>query len=78
MQIARDKDGKVVPVPGASAVLAAVVASGFESNSFSFVGFAPNRSNDRKQWLSELTDQPGTVVFFEAPHRVRDMLAAKK
>ncbi len=65
---------KVVPVPGASAVTAALAASGFPADSFVFAGFAPSKSNDRKSWLLALVDEPRTVVFFEAPHRIAKTL----
>ena len=66
----------VVPIPGPSAVMAALVASGLPADSFVFVGFAPAKSNDRNKWLTALADEPRVVVFFEAPHRIRKTLAA--
>ena len=66
----------VEPIPGASAVAAAVSASGIASQGFTFLGFPPIRSKDRKLWLSELADtsKHRLVVFFEAPHKVRKTL----
>lgn len=61
---------RVIPIPGSSAVLAAVAASGFPADEFVFAGFAPSRSKDRKQWLERLSHEDRTVVFFEAPHRI--------
>ena len=61
---------KVEPVPGPSAVLAALVTSGFPADSFTFLGFPPNRSSARLRWLRTLTDRQETLVFFEAPHRI--------
>ena len=52
-----EKGIRVVPIPGRSAVLAALGASGFPADEFVFAGFAPSRSNDRKQWLSALADE---------------------
>jgi 16S rRNA (cytidine1402-2'-O)-methyltransferase len=66
---------RVVPVPGPSAVLAALSVSGFPADEFVFAGFAPAKSNDRKQWLADLSCEPRTVVFFEAPHRIRQTLS---
>ncbi len=66
---------KVVPIPGASAVTAALAASGYPADSFVFAGFAPPKSNDRKSWLLALVDEPRTVVFFEAPHRIAKTLS---
>jgi 16S rRNA (cytidine1402-2'-O)-methyltransferase len=62
-------------VPGASAVLTALVGSGLSADTFAFLGFAPSRPAERRRWLAALAAEPRTVVFFEAPHRVRDTLA---
>jgi 16S rRNA (cytidine1402-2'-O)-methyltransferase len=64
----------VVPVPGASAFVAALAASGMPANEFLFVGFLPARSGERRRALSVLAGQSGTLVFYEAPHRLLDML----
>ena len=66
---------RVVPIPGASAVLAALAASGYPADEFVFLGFAPSRSNDRKRWLAALPQEKRTVVFFETPHRIKTTLA---
>ena len=66
---------RVVPIPGASAVLAALAASGYAADQFIFAGFAPSRSNDRKKWLHSLALETRAVVFFEAPHRITKTLA---
>jgi 16S rRNA (cytidine1402-2'-O)-methyltransferase len=71
-----DRGVTVVPIPGASAVMAALVVSGFPADSFLFGGFAPAKSNDRNKWLSALNSEPRVIVFFEAPHRIRKTLAA--
>lgn len=65
---------RVVPIPGASAVLAALAASGYSGDEFVFAGFAPSRSKDRKTWLARLFQEPRAVVFFEAPHRITKTL----
>jgi 16S rRNA (cytidine1402-2'-O)-methyltransferase len=65
---------RVEPIPGPSAVLAALAASGLASDSFTFLGFPPVRSKDRKSWFNRLQAVAGTVVFFEAPHRIRETL----
>lgn len=67
---------RVEPVPGASAVVAALSASGVDGGSFTFLGFPPNRGNDREVWLSRLVRLrfEFDVVFFEAPHRVMQTL----
>jgi 16S rRNA (cytidine1402-2'-O)-methyltransferase len=61
---------RVESIPGPSAVMAALSASGLDTREFTFVGFAPNRSKDRKSWLQGLLAERRLVVFFEAPHRV--------
>ena len=66
----------VEPIPGASAVAAAVSASGISSPGFLFLGFPPIRSKDRKIWFSEALAAAGKrlVVFFEAPHKLAKTL----
>ncbi len=66
---------RVVPIPGPSAVLAALAASGFPADTFVFAGFAPSKSNDRKRWLTALASERRTVVFFETPHRIAKTLS---
>lgn len=61
---------RVEPIPGASAILSAITASGLAENQFTFVGFPPSRSNDRKRWLLSLRDEPRPLVLFESPHRI--------
>jgi 16S rRNA (cytidine1402-2'-O)-methyltransferase len=65
---------RVEPIPGPSAALAALVASGLPSDTFLFLGFPPIRSKDRKLWFRALRTAARTVVFFEAPHRIRRTL----
>jgi 16S rRNA (cytidine1402-2'-O)-methyltransferase len=65
---------RVDPVPGASAVLTALVASGFQAEPVTFLGFAPNRGKPRTEWLQRLSNLDHAVVFFEAPHRIRQLL----
>jgi 16S rRNA (cytidine1402-2'-O)-methyltransferase len=71
---------RVEPVPGASAALAALSASGLLEREFIFAGFPPNRSIARKRWLSGLAEETRVLILYEAPHRIRatleDMLAA--
>ena len=66
---------RVVPVPGPSAILAALVASGLPTRPFTFVGFLPRKGRARTQWLERLAASPGTLVLFEAPGRVRATLS---
>ena len=61
---------EVSAVPGASAVLAALVASGLPTASFLFAGFAPRKPGERREWLQGLRERPETLVLFESPRRV--------
>lgn len=65
----------VVPIPGASAVLAALAASGLPTDAFFFAGFLPAKDGQRRTRLAELAEVPGTLVFFESPHRLSASLA---
>ena len=65
----------VVPIPGASAYLAALVASGLPTDSFRFSGFLPPKSGQRRKLLESVRESPRTQVFYEAPHRVIETLA---
>ncbi len=60
----------VVPVPGPSALIAAMIASGLPTDEFFFGGFLPARSGARRTRLAELRSIPATLVFYEAPHRI--------
>jgi len=60
----------VVPVPGASAFLSALVASGLPTDSFRFNGFLPAKQGQRRHALEEIRDSPRTQIFYEAPHRI--------
>jgi 16S rRNA (cytidine1402-2'-O)-methyltransferase len=63
------------PVPGASALLAALVTAGLPADRFFFEGFLPSKSGDRRRRLRALAEVPGALVFYEAPHRVLETLA---
>lgn len=65
---------KVVPIPGASAVTAAVAASGFRTRQFLYLGFLPRRRGERRRRLQSLQGEPHTLVLFESPHRLRAAL----
>ncbi len=65
----------VIPIPGASAFLAALVASGLPTDSFRFSGFLPAKSGQRRKLLESVKDSPRTQVFYEAPHRLMQTLA---
>jgi len=64
----------VIPIPGACAAIAALSASGLPSDSFTFAGFPPARQGKRRAFLSEMARLPGTLVLYEAPHRLEETL----
>ena len=72
---AREKNIKIVPVPGASAALTALIATGLPTDSFFFSGFLPTKSMQRKARLEELGAIPASLIFYESPHRVSTTLA---
>jgi len=65
----------VVPVPGPSAVVAALVASGLPTDSFQFHGFLPAKAGQRRDALEEIEDSSRTEIYYEAPHRIAEALA---
>lgn len=67
-------DIPVVPVPGASAFVAALAASGLPVDQFRFLGFLPSKKGARRRTLKELEPVTKTLIFYESPHRVVDML----
>ena len=70
VQAVRAAGLRVIPIPGPSAVVAALSASGLAQPHFLFYGFLPNKSAARRTALQSLSDQTGTLVFYEAPHRI--------
>ena len=75
VDIVRKAGVKVVPVPGASAVIAALSASGITQNGFLFHGFLPASGAARRKVLEALKTQTVTLVFYEAPHRILECVA---
>jgi 16S rRNA (cytidine1402-2'-O)-methyltransferase len=69
----------VIPIPGANAALSALVASGLNTTEFTYLGFLPEKAGQRRTRLEEIAAQasenPRTLVFYEAPHRILDTLA---
>jgi 16S rRNA (cytidine1402-2'-O)-methyltransferase len=64
----------VIPVPGATALIAGLIASGLPTDSFLFIGFLPHKKQARRAKLGELKSGRATVVLYEAPHRIRETL----
>lgn len=75
VDLVRKAGVKVVPVPGASAVIAALSASGITQNGFLFHGFLPASGSARRRALESLKTQTVTLVFYEAPHRILECIA---
>ncbi|HEX5440637.1 MAG TPA: 16S rRNA (cytidine(1402)-2'-O)-methyltransferase [Ktedonobacterales bacterium] len=64
----------VVPIPGPSAVITALIASGLSASEFTFLGFLPRKSQGRRAHLLSVSHEPRTLVIYEAPHRLRACL----
>ena len=71
---ARERDINVVPVPGVSALITALSVAGLPTDRFVFEGFLPAKSSARQQRLEKLKDDGRTLIFYEAPHRIIEML----
>jgi 16S rRNA (cytidine1402-2'-O)-methyltransferase len=65
----------VVPIPGVTAVVTALAASGLPSDRFTFEGFLPAKEKDRRNALMQLQTETRTMIFYESPHRLRESLA---
>jgi 16S rRNA (cytidine1402-2'-O)-methyltransferase len=65
---------RVVPIPGPSAILAALIASGLAGDRFSFLGFVPRKGGERRQLLARVATSAETTVIFESPQRLSDLL----
>ncbi len=76
VRLAQDAGIPVRPVPGACAAVAALSASGLSTDRFRFEGFLPARAGARAARLADLARESATLVFYEAPHRVQECLAA--
>jgi 16S rRNA (cytidine1402-2'-O)-methyltransferase len=72
IKLAIERGVGVVPIPGASAVVAALAASGLPTDSFQFLGFLPARSGERRTLLESVRDAQQTIVVYEAPHRIAE------
>lgn len=74
VRMARSENIRIIPVPGVSAVVTALSASGFPANHFVFCGFLPAKESKRKQYLEGLREEEKTIVFYESPNRFRVLL----
>lgn len=70
----RNRGGNVVPIPGPSAVVAALSACGFPADRFLFLGFLPRKGSERERLLAQIAESEYTVVLFEAPLRLASLL----
>lgn len=75
VNVAREKGAQVVPVPGATAFVSALIASGLATDQFFFGGFLPARAAGRRARFEQVRDFPSTLVFYEAPHRIARALS---
>ena len=75
VQAVRAAGLRVIPIPGANAAIAALSAAGLAEPHFLFYGFLPNKSAARRTALESLRDHAGTLVFYEAPHRIVECVA---
>jgi 16S rRNA (cytidine1402-2'-O)-methyltransferase len=75
VRLAREAHLAVIPVPGASAAIAALSASGLPSDRFCFEGFLPAKAGARRKRLAALAAETRTLIFYESPHRIVDCLA---
>lgn len=64
----------VRPVPGPSSPIAALTVSGLPTDSFLYLGYLPSKANERRKALTQVVDQPHTLIFLESPHRIVDSL----
>lgn len=78
VRLAIEADIPVVVLPGANAALTALVASGLATERFLYYGFLPRKKKERADVLMSLQYEPGTLVFYEAPHRLKEMLTGVK
>jgi 16S rRNA (cytidine1402-2'-O)-methyltransferase len=75
VKAAVERSVQVVPIPGPSAVVAALIASGLPTDSFKFTGFLPHKRAARRKLLESLRSERATLVLYEAPHRICETLA---
>lgn len=74
VRLALEKNIPIVPLPGPNAALTALIASGLDARHFAFIGFLPKITSKRKRLLSDISHLPMTLIFYEAPHRLKATL----
>lgn len=74
VKLALDNNIKVVPIPGACALINALISSGLDSKEFTFLGFLPLNKKNRKEKLNEIEKSPTTIILYEAPHKLLSTL----
>ncbi len=72
VRAALDKDFKVVPIPGPSSIIAALSVSGMDCSTFTFLGFAPRKGEQKRSFFERLSKEGRTCIFLESPHRIVD------
>ena len=75
VKLAVENEIKVCPIPGANAALSALICSALDTTKFTFVGFLPKTSKNRRELLTELENHTETLIFYESPHRLKKILA---
>ena len=75
VKIAVENEIEIIPLPGPTALIPALTASGLPTDRFFFEGFLSNKKAARKNRLSQLVDFPHTILFYESPHRIEKMIA---
>ena len=74
VRLAIDNGIKICPIPGANAALSALICSGLNTTQFLFAGFAPKTKKNRREFLEKLSTVEATIIFYEAPHRLKNFL----
>lgn len=74
VRLAIDAGINVCPIPGANAALSALICSGLDTTKFLFAGFAPKTTKNRREFLEKLSSIEATIIFYEAPHRLKNFL----
>ena len=74
INLALDNNIKIIPIPGVSALTTALVVSGLPTDKFVFEGFLPRKNKERKRYFKSIKNEERTIIFYEAPHRLKRSL----